>query len=220
MKGGTSFSSKIAADVAANYLDSVPFAKGEYGDFVLRFGATLDGALMAPLAASKETTVSSLDGKIDGALGSRLVYVNPENTGTFYVDASEEFRGQLTDLQNQKPTAEKAAQNIALGATVKVFEGKVVNMEVKKSDNDWGNGIEVKGGMTSDKVSGEVSYEKKDSNYERFVPSSQELKLGINYQGGPQWEVDVVGFKKVEQYKDAPKTNISNVGVTLKIMLW
>lgn len=220
LQAGSSHIGKIAGELAVNYVDKSELTKGGYGEFLARWGATLDGVLMAPVGATKASVSSYLDGKVEGAFGGRVVYVNPEHTGTFYVDASQELRGQVNDLQNQDFVISQTARNIALGADVKVFEGKVINMEVKKSNTDWGDTRGVKGGISAGKLTGTMSYEKNTSDYERFVPSSNEVKMAINYQGGPKWEVDVIGFKKVEQYKDAPQTNTSNVEVKLKLMLW
>lgn len=213
--GGSVSKEAIITRLAGEYIDKKQLTKGEYGKFLLNFGATFEGAVKFP------TEGRALEGVAgEGGLGARLIYLDPSNLGKFYVGASEVLRGQASDSQNQKTIVKETAKNFVVGGEIKVFEGNITNIEVGKKDLDWGKSLSIKGGVEGETFKGNVGYEKKMSDYERFVPSSEKIEVGVSYKGGPMWEVDVIGAKTTEKYKDAQSQDIVTGEVKLKMFLW
>lgn len=213
--GGSVATEAIITRLAGEYIDKKQLTKGEYGEFLLNFGATIEGAVKIPVEGGALKSASA-----EGGLGARLIYLDPNNVGKFYIGASEVLRGQTSDFQNQKAIVKEATKNFVVGGEVKVFEGNVINMEVGKKDLDWGKSLSLKGGMEGETLKGSFGYEKSSSDYERFIPSSEKIEVGITYKGGPRWEVDVIGAKTTEKYKDAQSNDVYNAEVKLKIFLW
>lgn len=218
--GGSVSKNELGVTLLADYIDKRELSKGEAGDLLVNFGATLEGALLVPLGSTEKPKGSYLEGSIEGSAGGRLIYLNPQDTGKFYIDASVEHRAQIDNFQDQEFTIKKVADNIALGGEVKVYEGNIVKIEGGVSDTDWGKSYSIKGGAEGEKISGNVSYEKRTSDYERFVPSSEKIEFGVTYKGGPKWEVDVIGAKTTEKYKGAQSNDIYKAEVKLKMFLW
>lgn len=220
LNGGTFSTEELVVTLATDYIDKKQLTKNQYGEFIVEWGATIEAAVSKQLSSEGKGSKNSITGgQADGTSGGRLVYLDPNNIEKVYFEASETVRGTFSDFQNQKLTTNGEAINFAVGAEVKVFEGNVVNIEVGKSNLDWGKSFDIKSGLSGGKFKGEVSYEKKESDYERFIPSSQKVEVGVTYKSGPKWEVDIIGARTTEKYKDAQSKNISSAEVKLKIFL-
>jgi hypothetical protein len=83
-----------------------------------------------------------------------------------------------------------------------------------------GDSFDVKTGVKYGQLEANIEYEKNTSNYKDFVPSSEKIEVGVIYKGGPKWEVDVIGAKTTENFKDDQSNGIYNAEVKLKIFLW
>ncbi|OIP64399.1 MAG: hypothetical protein COV32_02050 [Candidatus Yonathbacteria bacterium CG10_big_fil_rev_8_21_14_0_10_43_136] len=93
-------------------------------------------------------------------------------------------------------------------------------MEVGKKNLDSGESFSVQGGVEGEKFKGSVGYEKNHSGYERFIPSSEKIEVSVSYKSGPKWQVDFIGAKTTEKYKDAQSNDVYNAEVKLKMFLW
>lgn len=216
--GGSVAQDEIIGRLAADYIDSHKFTKSEYGQFALNFGTTLQAGLRLPLDKKIEMTGAGVMG--EAGAGMRLIYINPAETGKFYVGAQEMFRGQTNDFQNQDPIIKEVAKILTVGAEIKVNEAQILNLEAAGSGLDWGNKLELKGGLTGKEWKGELEYKKSKSEYERFVPSSEKISAEVGYKGGPKWEIDVLGSKTTEKYAGAKAEDSYGAEVKLKIFLW
>lgn len=216
--GGSVEQKEIIGRLAADYINSHKFAKNEYGQFALNFGATLQAGLRLPL--DKKIEISTIGRMGEMGAGMRLIYINPAETGKFYIGAQEMFRGQINDFQNQDLIIKEAAKTLTVGAEVKVNEAQILNLEAARSELDWGKKLEIKGGLAGKEWKGGVEYEKAKSEYERFVPSSEKIGAEVGYKGGPKWEIDVLGSKTTEKYAGAKSKDSYGAEVKLKIFLW
>lgn len=218
--GGTLAREEAIGRLAVNYIDKKQLTKNEYGEFLLNFGATFESAMKVPLGERKSSKEFYKENKRELAFGGGLIYLDPNETGKFYIRAEEAFSDKKNDFQNQKSKIEEVAKNFVIGGEAKVLEGEIVNMKIAKSNLAWGESLNVKGEIENEKLKGSIGYENKSSDYERFIPSSKKIELGVTYKGGPKWEVDVIGAKTAEKYKDAQSNDIYNAEVKLKMFLW
>ncbi len=216
--GGSIARDEIIIRLAADYINSHKFTKSEYGQFSLNWGATLQSALKLPL--DEKLKLMTVSGIGEGALGTRLIYVNPSETGKFYIGASDMYRGQSDDFQNQDLIIKEVAKTLTIGSEIKVNEVQIVNFEVVVSELDYGQKLKLKGGFEGKEWKAGMEYEKTESEYKRFVPSSEKVSAKIGYKGGPKWEIDILGSKKTEQYKNAKTKDVYVAEVKLKIFLW
>lgn len=210
--------SELINRVAADFIDSHKFNKNEYGQFILNYGASLQAALKLPLDQKIENSAIDLMG--EGAIGGRIIYLDPANIGKFYIGASEVSRGQLDNPQDNDIIIKEASKHFTLGAEIEVNEGQILNMETTQSRIDWGKKIEIKGGLEGKKWRGEIKSEKAASRFERFMPSTEKISAEIGYKRGPKWEVDILGFKAEEKYADASEQKSYGAEVKLRIFLW
>lgn len=215
LHGGSVTTNEVVVTLEADYVDKKQLSKNEYGEFLLNFGTTLEAAIKLPPGIK-----NLKEGITEGAFGGRMIYLDPNNIGKFYIDASDVFRGQVNNFEEQKLAVREASRNFSVGSEVKVFEGSVLNMELRKSKLDWGESSGAKAGLTGGEFQGEIGYEKKSSDYERFIPSSEKIEIGFGYKGGPKWEVNIIGAKTTEKYKDAQSNDVYNAEVKLKMHLW
>lgn len=215
---GSVVQDEVILRLAQDYIDSHKFNKSDYGQFAVNFGATLQAGLRLPI--DNKIDMSTIGGMGNTGAGMRLIYINPAETGKFYVGAQEMFRGQLNDFQNQDLIIKEVAKTLTVGAEVKVNEAQIVNLEAAQSELDWGKKLEIKGGLEGGEWRGGVKYEKAESEYERFVPSSEKISAEVGYKGGPKWGIDVLGSKKTEKYAGAESEDIYGAEVKLKIFLW
>ena len=216
--GGYSAFNELIGRLAIDYINNSELSKGDYGRFVLNYGAAFQAGLRLPL--DRKISQQTIGEMGEGFAGAQLIYFDPNNIGKFYIGASEAYRGQINDFQNQDLFIKKAAENFIVGAEVKAFEGKIINLEAGLNNLDWGKSLSIKGGLAGEKLSGEIGYEEKSSGYERFIPSSDKISAEIGYKGGPKWEINIIGAKATEKYKDAKSADIYSGEVKLKMFLW
>lgn len=221
--GGTVGKNDFVGRVAFEYLDEKQLTKRKYGEILANFGATLEVALSTSLGKKEDKRLSNLtysSATGGAALGTGLIYLDPNETGKFYIRAEEVFSPRMNDFQNQDITIWKTEEKFIVGTDIKVFEGQVLNMEATKSNLSWGESLGIKGGITGGDIKVSAGYEKLDSNQDRFLPSTEKSKLELGYNAGPKWRVDVIGSKTKEQYKDAKSNNIYTAEVKLRMFLW
>ena len=216
--GGNVAQDEIITRLAADYIDSHAFTKEDYGKFILNFGATFQGALSLPL--DEEIGIGTMSNMSEAGAGMRLIYINPSETGKFYIGAQEMFREQKNDFQNQDPIIKEVAKTFTVGTGVKVNEVQVLNLEAAGSELDWGKKIKIKGGVASEKWKGELGYEKATSEYERFIPSSEKISAEVGYRGGPKWKLIFIGSKITEAYSGAESSDTYDAEVKLEVFLW
>lgn len=207
--------------VALEYLDEKQITKSRYGEISANFGATMEGAISATLGRSNFPKAHHLTGATgETAMGFGMIYLDPNETGKFYLRAEEVYSGGVNDLQNQDIIARKTEEKFIVGADVKVFEGELLNIDATRSNFSYGNSTSIRGGITGGKLKISAGYEKVNSDQERILPSTEKTKLELGYNGGPKWRVDVIGAKTKEQYKDAKSNNTYTAEVKLRMFLW
>ncbi|MFH1255487.1 MAG: hypothetical protein V1667_03395 [bacterium] len=218
LEGGNIAYDEFINRIAADFIDRHQFNKSRYGQFVLNYGASLQTALRLAIDEEIRAETSGVMG--EGATGARMIYLDPNNIGKFYIGVSEVFQGQVNNFEEQNLTAKTIAENFTVGEEIEIREGKILNLEAVKSNLDWGKKMEIKGGLAGKKWRGEIKHEKSKSEYERFIPSGQKNTVEIGYKGGPKWEVDVLGFRADEKYADAPEQKSYGAEVKMRIFLW
>ncbi len=218
LEGGNIAYDEFINRIAADFIDRHQFNKSRYGQFVLNYGASLQTALRLAIDEEIRAETSGVMG--EGAAGARMIYLDPNNIGKFYIGVSEVFQGQVDNFEEQNLTAKTIAENFTVGEEIEIREGKILNLEAVKSNLDWGKKMEIKGGLAGKKWRGEIKHEKSKSEYERFIPSGQKNTVEIGYKGGPKWEVDVLGFRADEKYADAPEQKSYGAEVKMRIFLW
>lgn len=209
---------EIITRIAADYINSHKFTKSEFKNFELRLGATVEAALRVPLDKAVES--STIGTKEEAGAGIRLIYIDPADAGKFYIGAQEMFRVQKNDFQNQDALVKEAARTFTVGTEIKVNEAEIVSAEIAKSELDWGKKMKLKGGVAGKEWKGEIEYEKSESEYERFIPSSEKISAEIGYQGGPKYMIKILGSKTTEEYAGAESNDIYDAEVKLILFLW
>ena len=220
LEGGTFAQNEVALGLIADYVDKHAFTKKEYGQFALNWGATIQGAL-ATTAHSKKDFSQGSDGMFEGGEAVRVLYINPSETGKFYLDASGLSRGITDNYEDQRLVFKKVSETFAVGGSIAVHEAQILNLEVAKSNFDWGQKITFEGGVKGETWSGRATYEKSASDYERFVPSSEkisaELSRKVNF-GETKGEIVVLGSTSTEHYKGADTSG--NYGAEIKMRIF
>ncbi|MFA5997600.1 MAG: hypothetical protein WC791_03900 [Candidatus Paceibacterota bacterium] len=218
--------SEVITSLFASYIDNKQFTKEEYGQFKMNWGATLSAAMNAPLGDREEGSKENyVGGEMLGAVGARLIYLDPNNVGKFYIDASQEHRLSINDFQEQKIFIKKVSDKIKIGAEVQVFEANILNLEVGAKKSDWGDTLSLKSSVSDGDSKISFTYEKSKSDYERFVPSSKKAEIEAVGQFGPKWEISIIASDKNEHYKGGDAFNggnndILNLGIKAKMLLW
>lgn len=205
---------QIVSDLAVDYVNNHALAKGDFGEFSIRYGATIQSAIGYLVKQENYRSGAEISS------GVRLAYTNPENTGTFYIGASGVLRSQLSDFESQESVLEETARTLTLGAKVEVNEAAIVDIEAAQSVRQWGTRTQFRGGVSGEKISGRVEYEGDASRYERFVSDKEKIGAGVSYKGGPKWEIDVFGTKTTERYADAEPEESAGAEIKLRIFLW
>ncbi|MBI2450943.1 MAG: hypothetical protein HYV52_01225 [Parcubacteria group bacterium] len=215
----------IAARLAANYIESKKLTKGEHGKFVLNFGATLESGIAYFL--EQGMSASKISGKGEAGLGTRLIYLSPAETGKFFVEAQDAFRGTIDDFQNQDFVVQEILRKIAVGGEYKVREGTLINLETALAQLDYGRNYLIKAGLTEWPIKSEISWLKELSALETVKPSKELIEGSLGYQFAlskikqrPIGEINIFGGVGEEKYKDAEPQKIQNIGVKLRIILW
>lgn len=198
LEGGAVERNEFIGSLMVDYVDGHKFSKKEYGQFEARWGATLNTAI----SMFNSDSYSSMT---EGSVGGRLIYVNPGETGKFYIGAAGDFRMQANDMEDQEQVIKNSGINLTVGSSIKVQEVKILNLEAAVKNADWGNVYKAKGGLAGEKLAGEIEYEKDDSKFERFIPSGEKISASIGYKASPKYSISISGFKSAEKYKDADK---------------
>lgn len=199
---------KIVAEMGAVVTGVVKMAQGHETNFITD---------MLPGEKTKDDTKEE---NIQLAFGTRFMYVSPNDMSKVYFDASWTQADRLNNFEQQQSSLKTIAENFALGGEFKVYEGTVLNLEAGRSINEWGTGESAKVGLKGETIKAGISYEKKDSDYERFVPDTSSAKATIDYRINKDWEVGIYAAKDLVKYKDmAEGQKISNAGVTLRMRL-
>jgi hypothetical protein len=221
LAGGTFIQNDLALGVIADYVDSHAFTKKDYGQFALNWGATFQAAL-ATTAYSKEGLSHSGDGMFEGGEAVRAIYINPSETGKFYLDVSGLSRGITDNYEDQKSVLKKVSETFTAGTEVAVNEAQILNLEVAKSNFDWGRKISFEGGIKGETWSANASYEKSSSDYEQFVPSAEKIsaELGkkVNF-GETKGEIVVLGSTSTEHYKGAHPSGSYGAEIKMRIFI-
>lgn len=210
--------SEIIGRLTADYIDSHKLTKGEYGQIILNLGATFQE--LTKFIDGNINMEEGGKGTMEIAPGMRLIYIDPAETGKFYIGARGMFRGQRNDFQNQDPIIKEVARTLTIGTEIKVNEAQILNLEATGSNLDWGKKIKIKGGIASKELKGGLEYEKTESEYERFIPSSEKIGAEVDYKGGPKWMIKILGSKTTEEYAGDKKQDAYGGEVKLIIFLW
>lgn len=205
---------ETVATLALNFVDQKELTKGDYGKFLLNFGAAL--RIAAKFSGGNHDADAGLG---ESALGARMVYIDPNNFNKFYVEASAIDRVQNNDVQDQSTQFRAADRNLTVGSEVNVREASV-KLEATKKNADWGDSSKLSLGVKGGKWSGNISYEKSNSDYERFVPDSKKVEASVSYKPSPKMEIDLVGAGSSDTYKDSKSYNSSYGEVKLRIYFW
>ncbi len=205
---------EVVSNLAVDYINSHRFAKGDFGEFSMRYGATVQSAVGYLLEQKTYRTKNEI------AAGAQIAYANPENTGKFYVGWAGAAQAQLSDFERQETVMKEISRTLTLGAELTVHEANIVNLEAAQSVRQWGERTQIKGDVAGEKFSGRIEYEKDTSRYGRFYPDKEKIGTGVTYKGGPKWEIDIFGTKTTERYADADPKESAGAEIKLKIFLW
>ncbi|EKD46848.1 MAG: hypothetical protein ACD_67C00043G0003 [uncultured bacterium] len=221
MKNFTESSGESYVDLlgrfAVSAIDNGELTKGEYGKLVLNYGTTLQAAIKNSLRQKNVARSTEVMG--EGSVGARLTYFNPNESGKFYMGVSDVVSFQTDNAQEQNIVPVESLRNFKIGANVKVNEATILNADATRNEYQWGNENELKIGMETENFVLGGEYEKADSQFERFYPDSEKITGKVGYKKNG-WEVDLIGFKEVQQYASADKADNYGAEVKLKIVLW
>lgn len=195
-----------------DFINSHQFNKKDYEKFVLSYGASLEVASRLILGKFVEPSEFA-DSFLEGAVGLRLTYFDPNNLGKFFVETTDSLRLQLNDFQNQELILKQAAIKLKIGAALKVREGTLLNLESAVSKLDSGKKYEASIGAETKKIKGKIGFQKMFSEYETFIPSSGKISAEFGYKIGdkPKGEIIIFGSKSKEE---------NELGVKIRIFLW
>ncbi len=210
----TTSQDEIVSQLAVSYANGIKLNKGEIERFKFNFGATFNSASVYIIKANQ-----TIEENKEGGLGVRMIYFNPNMPGKFWVGVEDSFQMATNDLENQDSIIQKVVENFRVGAEVSVKEGVIVNLEALGGKTEWGKKGKISAGIKSDKFIAKAEVEKKESDYERFIPSTLNIQGEAGYQT-PIGEINVFGSVKNEKYKDADSEKVWNVGVKYRIILW
>ncbi len=208
---------ELVVRLAADYIDNHSFTAKEYGDFLFSYGATLQTALRTPMEKDERDAASAM---AEAGMGARLTYIPRGNSGKFYIGASEVFRGQADNFQDQEAVLKEAERTFTVGGSFKAQEASVIGLEAKKTEADWGDLLRLSGTLKRGALKAGLYHQKDDSNYGRFIPSKKEVGVGVSYKSGPKWQVDVFGAKETRQYEGSDSKDYYNTEIKFRIFLW
>ncbi len=194
--------SAVVPSVFGSYIKKLNLTKGEYGALSANLGATLQAAIKMPLDRGEK--LGGLSGIGETAIGGRIIYIDPKETGKFYVGASELLRSEISDFQTQREIISKVSQQFNVGAQIDVQKGSILNLDAMKINADWGTKFGAKAGFKNNDVGVELAYEKDKSNQDRFIPSGSTTSASVSYKMNPKYTFQITGFEKNEQYKGGP----------------
>lgn len=206
--------------LSSSYVNSAKFNAKEYGKFILNFGATIQSVFQGRFEEINIQEAKERSVFFETIGGVRLFYLNPSETGKFYIGNSMGLKNKKNDFQEQKRIIKKFVETVSVGGEIKAGEGLVYKIDASGSDYDWGKRFSVKAGIEGKTLKGAVGLQKDSSDYARFVPDAEKISVEAGYKGGPKWEVDFMGFRESERYKDAKEGKEYQMEIKLKLFLW
>lgn len=203
-----------------DFINSHEFNKSKYGQFVLNYGLTLESGIRSIQSNQDAPRLFSHE----GSAGARLIYVNPEETGKFFIEATESERIQTSNMQNQELMLKKISDKFKVGGEMEVRPGTIVNFESAAHHLEYGAKDKVGFGIKEGKFRAEVSGEAVASDFKRFIPSSEKISAEIGYKLGeqnkPKGEVVIFGSRLKEHYTGQDAPDQYEMGVKMRIFLW
>jgi len=171
--------------------------------FVLNYGMKLEAVnhysfFEKSYKNSKES--NEVTAKLEGSFGSSLTYELGLNK--FYTAISRGYRLQYNDFQRQDRIWHVADDNLSFGADVHLGRYSLANLELSGQNADWGSSFAIKGAFKNRGLNIGMNYERKNSDYERFIPDSEEYGIRLSYRKDST-TITVIGAEIDESYKDA-----------------
>ena len=208
---------ELVVRLAADYIDSHSFTAREYGDFLFSYGATLQTAIRTPMEKDERDATSAM---AEAGMGARLTYIPRGSSGKFYIGASEIFRGQADNFQDQEVILKEAERTFTLGGSFKAQEVSLIGLEAKKTEADWGDLLRLSGTVRKGALKAGLYYQEDDSAYGQFTPFKKEVGIGVSYKSGPKWQIDIFGAKETRQYEESDSKDYYNTEIKFRIFLW
>ncbi|TRZ78298.1 hypothetical protein D4R87_00975 [bacterium] len=205
---------EIVLEAFKNYAKNIKLDKGEYEKWRLQVGATLDSVLNYSL----EKGIMNIE-KADAGMGAKLIYMNPSETGKFWIGVEETAGLAYNDMQNQDLIVQRMAENFKLGGKIEVREGTVINLDTVYGKTPWGEKKNVRAGIETDKWKLNAAVEKQDSKNERYFPDKMKVSAEIGYKT-PIGEFDIYGALEKEEYKDVSSEKNWDIGLKYRMILW
>lgn len=206
----------IVNRLAASYINSAQLNKDDYGQFVLNYGAIIEAGLAYFLQS--ETSTPKLVNQTKEALGIRLAYLNPNETGKIFIGVEDAWQLTFSDFQNQDSVTKEISKQLVIGGEYRVKKGIIVNLEIALAQLDYGQSYSAKASLVDGLLKLETNWLKEISQYEQFQPSKDLIEGSISVQF-PFGEINFFGSIGEKKYKDAEPEKIQNIGLKLKIIL-
>ncbi|MBI2591813.1 MAG: hypothetical protein HYW34_04010 [Candidatus Brennerbacteria bacterium] len=169
--------------------------------------------------AGFETGVRSPDFYFgEAATGVRLVYLFDKSS--IFIEGIQSIRSQFSDFQDQESAVKLMSRQLKIGGSLKIGRGMIyLESGLAKTD------VSVKDSVSLNFVSGRIktgiSYEKENSDFQRFVSDKELVSGEVGYRLGasekPFGEIGIYGSKTIEQYSDSPKRPTYETGVLMKL---
>ncbi|HBB43971.1 MAG: hypothetical protein UW27_C0010G0024 [Parcubacteria group bacterium GW2011_GWA1_44_13] len=210
----------IVGMLEANYVDEQNIIKGEYGELTGRVGANIIAAVSQQIGSTEGPKASYTEGMGEGSTGGTLSFVNPDKTNEIFISATAGARAQTNNFEEQDLVFKKTAENFVVGAKVKVFEGKVINMELGKSNFDWGKSSSLKVGFEGENFNVSAEHRKEKSDYGMLVPSSEKNEMNVSYKAGPKMKISFFGAKTTNKYQGGQDESVISAGAKLEVLVW
>ncbi|MBI5045529.1 MAG: hypothetical protein HZC14_00760 [Candidatus Niyogibacteria bacterium] len=206
----------------ADFINSHELSKSGYGKFVLNYGLTLEtGLRFIGLELSKDALKAA---SAEGSAGVRLIYVDPKETLKFFIETTESGRMQISDPQEQRKTLKEVGNKLKIGQALEVRPGTIINFESALHNLEYGKKEEAEIGWKSDRITAKLGSEVVESEYKKFIPSSEKISAEIGYKIGaenqPKGEVVIFGSQLKEHYEGQDEPDKYEIGVKMRIFLW
>ena len=206
----------------AEFINSQELSKSEYGKFALNYGLTIaNGMRFINAHFNRESLIAA---KLEGSAGMRLIYINPQETGKFFIETTESGRLQNSDPQKQREVLKEIGNKLKIGGSVEVRTGAIVNLESALHNLEYGDKKEFTAGIEKDKLKVRFGGELTASKFEKFIPSSEKISAEIGYKLGmenrPKGEILIFGSQLKEHYGEQDEPNKYETGVKMRIFLW
>lgn len=220
LENGILAQNEIINRLNLDFINSHQFNKDKYERFILSYGLSLEGGARYILGKSVKP-FGFAAGEAEGSAGVRLTYFDPNNIGKFFIETTDSLRLQKNDFQNQDLILKQAAVKLKVGGTFKAREGIILNLESAIAKTETGKTYEAELGIETSKIKGKIGAVVSDSEFERFVPSSEKISAEIGYKVGdqPKAEIIIFGSQLKEKYKGETADHYE-IGIKMRIFLW